>query len=73
MILSRDGAEVYVNLFTVTADNHVTGTRIHHNWLHDTQSLVPGPASDFPLSGVYLDENAGGFEVDQEYFLEQPE
>jgi len=68
MILSRDGGEVYVNLFTVTTDNDVTGTRIHHNWLHDTQSLVPGPASDFPLSGVYLDEDAGGFEVDQNVF-----
>jgi hypothetical protein len=68
MILSRDGGEIYVNLFSVTIDNDVTGTRIHHNWFHDTQSLVPGPASDFPLSGVYLDEDAGGFEVDQNVF-----
>ncbi len=68
MVLSRDGAELYVNLFTVTAANHVTGTRIHHNWFHDTQSLITGAADNFPLSGVYLDENAGGFEVDQNVF-----
>jgi hypothetical protein len=68
MVLTRDGGELYVNLFSVTTNNNVTGTRIHHNWLHDTQVLVPGAADNFPLSGVYLDEDAGGFEVDQNVF-----
>jgi hypothetical protein len=68
MVLTRDGGELYVNLFSVTTNNDVTGTRIHHNWLHDTQVLVPGAADNFPLSGVYLDEDAGGFEVDQNVF-----
>jgi hypothetical protein len=68
MILTRDGGELYVNLFSVTTNNAVTGTRFHHNWLHDTETLVPGAADNYPLSGVYLDEDAGGFEVDQNVF-----
>ena len=68
MVLTRDGGELYVNLFSVTTNNDVTGTRIHHNWLHDTQVLIPGAAHNFPLSGVYPDEDAGGFEVDQNVF-----
>ena len=33
--------------------------------LSDTQSLYSGPADNFPLPGVYFDEDASGFEVDQ--------
>jgi len=62
MMLSRDGGEIYVS-YPAPA-----GTHIHHNWLHDTQSLVPGPADNYALSGVYLDEDASGFEVDQNVF-----
>lgn len=59
MMLSRDGGEIY------DAEDAVTGTRIHHNWIHDAQSLTSGSASDFPVAGVYLDSGASGFEVDQ--------
>lgn len=59
MMLSRDGGEIYVG-----GDN-VTGTEIHLNWLHDTQSLLVGPADTYALPGVYIDEDSSGFEVDQ--------
>ncbi len=59
MELSRDGGEIYAGYST-----QVSGTRIHNNWFHDTQSLYPGPADTYPLAGVYLDD-AHGFEVDQ--------
>ena len=42
-----------------------TGTRIHHNWVHDTQSLIPGAADNYPASGIYIDNADAGFEVDQ--------
>ena len=61
MMLSRDGAEIYAS----TPTGYATGTHIHHNWLHDTQSLITGPADDYPLVGVYLDNDVTGIEVDQ--------
>jgi hypothetical protein len=60
MMLARDGGAIYA-----VGQPGVTGTRIHHNWIHDTQSLYSGPASTYPLSGVYLDEDTSGWEVDQ--------
>ncbi len=60
MMLSRDGGEIYSGVPLA-----VTGSRIHHNWIHDTNSLYPGPADTYPLSGVYLDEASSGWEVDQ--------
>ncbi len=60
MTLTRDGGEIYVGEYS-----NVVGTRIHHNWFHDTQSLVSGPADNYPLSALYLDEDAAGFEFDQ--------
>jgi hypothetical protein len=54
MMLGRDGGEVYSGEATTNS------TRIHHNWIHDTQSPFGGP-----LAGVYLDEEASGFEADQ--------
>jgi hypothetical protein len=57
MLLNVDGGEIYQG-WTVTA------TRIHHNWLHDTQTPIPlSPGA--PRAGMYIDEEAGGYEVDQ--------
>jgi hypothetical protein len=61
MMVSRDGGEIY----TGTAG---TGTSIDHNWFHDTQSLITGPADNYPLPGIYLDEDANGYEIDQNIF-----
>jgi hypothetical protein len=59
MMLSRDGGEIYAGGFAAT------GTRIHNNWIHDTQSLIAGPADNYPLAGIYLDEDTSGIEIDQ--------
>jgi uncharacterized protein (TIGR03437 family) len=58
MMLGPDGSEID------TYGAIGTGTRIHHNWVHDTQtsfSIDPG----YPRSGIYLDQDSTGFEVDQ--------
>jgi hypothetical protein len=63
MLLSRDGAEIY------TCCNQVaTGTRVHHNWLHDTQATMVGQGDSFPLSGLAIDNGTSGFLVDQNVF-----
>jgi hypothetical protein len=62
-MLSRDVGEIYT-----CCQNLATGTRIHHNWIHETQSLIPGAADNFPVSGVYIDNGSGGFEIDQNVF-----
>ena len=59
-MLSRDGGEIYA--WETTG---VTGSAIHNNWLHDTQSLYSGPADNYALPGVYLDDYATGWVVDQ--------
>jgi hypothetical protein len=59
MMLSRDGGAIYA------PGSKVTGAVIHHNWIHDSQSLLSGPASNYATSGVYLDEDGGGWEVYQ--------
>jgi hypothetical protein len=59
-MFSRDVGAIYVG-----GQPGVTGSRIHHNWIHDSQSLYPGPASTYPVSGIYLDEDSSGWEVDQ--------
>ena len=43
----------------------MTGTRIHHNWLHDTQTPIYSSTQVIPRAGMYLDEDSSGFEVDQ--------
>jgi len=58
MMISRDGGEIY-------AGTSANGTEIHNNWLHDSQSLVPGAADTYAITGVYIDDDAIGFEVDQ--------
>ncbi len=58
MMLGGDGSEIG------TYGAIGTGTRIHHNWLHDTQT--PFTANTCcSRSGVYLDQDSTGFEVDQ--------
>jgi hypothetical protein len=60
MMLSRDGAAIY------TCCNQIaSGVRIHHNWIHDTTQIIGGLGDSYPLSGVTLDSNSQGFEVDQ--------
>ena len=63
-MLSRDGGEFYASTPTGSA----AGTHIHNNWLHDTQSLITGPADTHPLPDVFLDEDTNGVEVDQNVF-----
>jgi uncharacterized protein (TIGR03437 family) len=57
MLLTVDGGEVYAG-WTVSA------ARIHHNWLHDTQTPIP-LAPGAPRAGMYIDEEAAGYQVDQ--------
>lgn len=63
MLLSRDGAEIYI-----CCSQAASAFRIHHNWLHDTRALVPGASDANPLSGVMIDWGSYGFEVDQNMF-----
>ena len=60
MLLSRDGAEIYA-----CCNQSASGTRVHHNWLHDTLLAVKGQGDDAALAGVYIDNGSGGFNVDQ--------
>ena len=59
MMLSRDGGEIY------SCCNFSAGTTVHHNWIHDTWSLVSGAAFNYETSGVYVDNGTSGFTVDQ--------
>ena len=61
MLLSLDAGEIY------SGGGTSTGTRIHNNWLHDTQTPIPfaGVLPNLPRAGVYLDADSNGFEVDQ--------
>jgi hypothetical protein len=60
MLLTRDGGEIYA-----CCDQVAYNTRIHHNWIHDTQSLVAGMGSQYSLSGIYIDNGSSNFEIDQ--------
>ena len=60
MILSRDGGAIYA-----CCNQAASGTEIHHNWLHDTTTLVAGAGDSQPLSGVNIDNGSSGFNVDQ--------
>lgn len=62
MMVSRDGGEIYLGGLSVT------GTKFYNNWFHDTRSLVAGAADNYPLPGIYLDEDASNAEVDQNVF-----
>jgi hypothetical protein len=67
MMVSRDGGEIYASLSNQSLGS-AAGTEIHNNWFHDTQSLLPGPADNYPLPGVYIDNGANGFQIDQNVF-----
>ena len=62
-LLSLDAGEIY------SGGGSATGTKIHHNWLHDTQTPIPfagvGVIPRLSRPGVYLDQGSAGFEVDQ--------
>jgi hypothetical protein len=60
MMLSRDGAAIYACCNQVAA-----GTRIHHNWIHDTREITSGLGDSYPLSGITFDNGSDGFVVDQ--------
>jgi hypothetical protein len=65
MLVSRDGGEIYVSGAGNPPPRCVISSTIRYNWVHDTRSLYPGPASNYPLSGIYLDEDACGWQVYQ--------
>ena len=69
MMVSRDGGEIYAS-FDPQFLGSAGGTQIHHNWFHDTQSLIAGPADNYPLSGIYLDEDTNGLNILSECVLE---
>ncbi len=60
MMLSRDGAAIYACCNLVAS-----GTRIHNNWIHGNQTVTAGLGDTYPTSGITLDFNSQGFEVDQ--------
>ena len=63
MMVSRDGGQIYLGGLSAA------GTKIHNNWFHDTETHYPGLAYfSAGMSGVYLDEDSGGLEVDQNIF-----
>jgi uncharacterized protein (TIGR03437 family) len=58
MLLGPDGGEIWV------CCGAIVNTRIHHNWLHDTQTtfaVSPG----YPRAGMYIDIDAFGYQVYQ--------
>jgi len=60
MLFSRDGAAIYACCSQIAS-----GTRIHHNWIHDTQPSIKGLVDYEPLSGIYIDNGSDGFNIDQ--------
>lgn len=63
MMVSRDGGDIYLGGLSAT------GTNFHNNWFHDTQTMYPSLAYfTAGMSGIYLDEDSSGVEVDQNVF-----
>lgn len=60
MLLSRDGGQIYA-----CCNQAASGTRIHHNWIHDTAPDLTLGDSSLAMSGVVIDNNSSGFEIDQ--------
>jgi hypothetical protein len=63
MMVSRDGGEIYLGGLSAT------GTNIHNNWFHDTQTMYP--SLDYftaGMSGIYLDEDSSDVDVEQNIF-----
>jgi hypothetical protein len=62
-ILSTDAGAIYTG-----ETQGVTGSAIHHNWVHDSQalySMIINKNPQYPLPGVYLDQHATGWNVYQ--------
>ena len=56
LMLSSDGGQIYG-----AVDNDLTGTRIHHNWIHDSKAERT-PSVGFTVgicAGMYLDQASG--------------
>jgi hypothetical protein len=60
VMVSRDAACIYAG-----GQPGVSGTVIHHNWIHDSSARDPGPAASFAVAGVYFDEDASGWAATQ--------
>jgi hypothetical protein len=60
MLLSRDGAEIYA-----CCNQSASGTRIHHNWIHDTAPVIAGQGDDAATAAVMIDNGSSGFNIDQ--------
>jgi hypothetical protein len=60
MVLSRDGASIYA-----CCNQVASGTRVHHNWIHDSIQGVTGTGDAAAVSGITFDNASSGFNVDQ--------
>jgi hypothetical protein len=60
MVISRDGGAIYT-----CCEQIASGTRIHHNWIHDSKIAVSGIGDTYPIAGITIDNNSSGFIVDQ--------
>lgn len=60
MLLTRDGAAIYACCYQTAS-----GTRIHHNWIHDAVPIIGGHGDTNAMAGVYFDNGSAGFTVDQ--------
>jgi len=60
MILTLDGGEIYTTTDT-------TGVQIYDNWIHNTWPPSAPAPGESPHSGVYLDQDAGGYSVYQNF------
>jgi hypothetical protein len=60
VMVSRDASCIYAG-----GQPGVSGTVIHHNWIHDSSTPYPGPASGYSVAGIYFDEDASGWVATQ--------
>lgn len=60
MVLSRDGGAIYA-----CCKQLASATRIHHNWIHDSNAVITGKGESFAIAGIVLDNNSSGFTIDQ--------
>jgi parallel beta-helix repeat protein len=60
MLLSRDGAAIYA-----CCNQVASGTRVHHNWIHDSAQVVVGTGDAAAVAGISIDNGSSGFDVDQ--------
>lgn len=58
-LLLTDNGAIYGNIRQI-----LTGTRIHHNWMHDTGLVRVGAINGVQVTGVYLDQASGPVTMD---------